>query len=68
MSVLQEVSENVKNIKPMDYYVLARRASQITEDLRQVKGTMLLTYLQCGFESPFSNLCDIWNLCFKFCL
>lgn len=62
MSVLQEISQNVKNIKPLDYTVLARRACQITEELRQVKGKMLLTYLQYASEGQFSNLCDIWNL------
>ncbi len=36
MSVLQ-ISSNVKNMKQLEYAVLARRSSQIKEELRQVK-------------------------------
>lgn len=37
MSVLQEISPHVKNMKQLEYVVLARRVSQIEEELRQVK-------------------------------
>uniref|UniRef100_A0A3B5M8Z2 alanine transaminase n=1 Tax=Xiphophorus couchianus TaxID=32473 RepID=A0A3B5M8Z2_9TELE len=35
MSVLQEISSNVRNIKQMEYFVLFRRTNQIKEELRQ---------------------------------
>ncbi|XP_032422307.1 LOW QUALITY PROTEIN: alanine aminotransferase 2 [Xiphophorus hellerii] len=35
MSVLQEFSSNVRNIKQMEYFVLFRRTNQIKEELRQ---------------------------------
>ncbi|XP_034559397.1 alanine aminotransferase 2-like [Notolabrus celidotus] len=35
MSVLQEISQNVKNIKPLEYEILARLLSLIKEELRQ---------------------------------
>uniref|UniRef100_UPI0037E7C42C alanine aminotransferase 2-like n=1 Tax=Semicossyphus pulcher TaxID=241346 RepID=UPI0037E7C42C len=35
MSVLQEISQNVKNIKPLEYEILARRLSLIKKELRR---------------------------------
>lgn len=37
MSVLQEINQNVRNMKPLEYSILAGRLSQIKEELRQVK-------------------------------
>jgi len=36
MSVLQEISSNVKNMKQLEYSALAKRANKIKEELRQV--------------------------------
>ena len=36
MSVLQEINQNVRNMKPLEYSILAGRLSQIKEELRQV--------------------------------
>ncbi|XP_024129758.1 alanine aminotransferase 2 [Oryzias melastigma] len=47
MSVLQEISSNVKNMKQLEYSDLARRMTQIKEDLRQ------------GVEKPFKEVIDV---------
>lgn len=36
MSVLQEISANVRNIKQLEYAVLVKRLGQIKEELRRV--------------------------------
>uniref|UniRef100_A0A3B5BFW3 alanine transaminase n=1 Tax=Stegastes partitus TaxID=144197 RepID=A0A3B5BFW3_9TELE len=47
MSVLQEISPNVKNIKQSEYEVLASRASQIEKELSQ------------GVRKPYKELIDV---------
>ncbi|RVE61757.1 hypothetical protein OJAV_G00175710 [Oryzias javanicus] len=47
MSVLQEISSNVKNMKQLEYSALARRLKQIKEDLRQ------------GVRKPFKEVIDV---------
>uniref|UniRef100_A0A3P8S222 alanine transaminase n=1 Tax=Amphiprion percula TaxID=161767 RepID=A0A3P8S222_AMPPE len=47
MSVLQEISQNVKSIKQLDYAVLARRANQIQKELSQ------------GVRKPYKELIDL---------
>ncbi|KAG7214783.1 hypothetical protein INR49_010675 [Caranx melampygus] len=47
MSVLQEISSNVRNIKQLEYAVLARRAQQIKEELRQ------------GVRKPYKDIIDV---------
>ena len=68
MSSQQEINQNVKNMRQMPSVVLARRASQIKEELQLVKPKRFDINLQyIRYESYFSNLCcDIWNLCFEF--
>lgn len=41
MFVLQEIHPNVKNMKDLVFYVISKRANQISEELRQV-----MTYLE----------------------
>lgn len=45
MFALQEVNQNLRNIKSLDYSFLAKRASQITEELKQVNEKMYLTLI-----------------------
>ncbi|XP_026169079.1 alanine aminotransferase 2 [Mastacembelus armatus] len=47
MSVLQQISPHVKNIKPLDYALLTKRANQIKEELRQ------------GVKKPYKQLLDL---------
>uniref|UniRef100_A0A8C7ZZ94 alanine transaminase n=1 Tax=Oryzias sinensis TaxID=183150 RepID=A0A8C7ZZ94_9TELE len=47
MSVLQEISSNVKNMKTLEYSLLARWTKQIKEDLRQ------------GVKKPFREVIDV---------
>uniref|UniRef100_A0A3P9M2U8 alanine transaminase n=1 Tax=Oryzias latipes TaxID=8090 RepID=A0A3P9M2U8_ORYLA len=47
MSVLQEISSNVKNMKTLEYSLLARWTKQIKEDLRQ------------GVKKPFKEVIDV---------
>lgn len=47
MSVLQEISQNVKNIKQLEYAVLARRAAQIQKELSQ------------GVRKPYKELIEV---------
>lgn len=56
MFALQEVNPNLRNIKPLDYAILAKRASQITEELKQVNQKMYSTYLQYGWKNLSSSL------------
>lgn len=56
MFALQEVNPNLRNIKSLDYAILAKRASQITEELKQVNEKMYLTYLQYGYKNLFQSL------------
>lgn len=41
MLCLKEINPNVKNMKDLDFFMLFRRARQITEELRQVMTTHL---------------------------
>ncbi|KAM6990598.1 alanine aminotransferase 1 isoform 2-T2 [Tautogolabrus adspersus] len=47
MFVLQDISQNVKNIKPLEYEILARRLSLIKKELRQ------------GVRKPFKEVIDV---------
>ncbi|XP_022062812.2 alanine aminotransferase 2-like [Acanthochromis polyacanthus] len=47
MSVLQEISQNVRNIKQLEYAALARRATQIQKELSQ------------GVRKPYKELTDV---------
>ncbi|XP_069548184.1 alanine aminotransferase 2-like [Brachyistius frenatus] len=47
MSVLQEIGPNVKNMKQLEYAVLARRANQIEEELRR------------GVRKPYKEVIDV---------
>lgn len=37
MSVLQEINPHVRNMKPMEYAILALRAARINKELREVR-------------------------------
>ncbi|XP_074545287.1 alanine aminotransferase 2 [Halichoeres trimaculatus] len=47
MSVLQELSQNVKSIKPLEYEILARRLKMIRKELRQ------------GERKPYKEVLDV---------
>lgn len=47
MSVLQEISHHVRNIKPLEQTVLGRRANQIMEELKQ------------GVKKPYQEVIDV---------
>lgn len=47
MPVLQEISSNVRNMKQLEYSVLARRANQLKEELRQ------------GAKKPYKEVIDV---------
>lgn len=58
MFVLQEINPNVKNIKPLDYSFLVRRATQITKELGQVMRKILtnnICNMECSFQSAALN-------------
>ncbi|CAJ1072390.1 Hypothetical predicted protein [Xyrichtys novacula] len=47
MSVVREISPNVRNMKPLDYEILARRQNLIEKELRQ------------GVRKPFKEVLDV---------
>ncbi|XP_022613665.1 alanine aminotransferase 1-like [Seriola dumerili] len=47
MSVLQEISSNVRNMKQLEYAILARRVNQIKEGLKQ------------GVRKPYKEIIDV---------
>lgn len=51
MSVLQGISQHVRNIEPLEQTVLDKHATQVMKELREVKNesgvqTVLLQYLE----------------------
>ncbi|XP_073347303.1 alanine aminotransferase 1-like [Pagrus major] len=49
MSVLQAINPNVRNMKPLEYSILARQASRINEELRQ------------GVKKPYQEVLDVYS-------
>ncbi|XP_075877619.1 alanine aminotransferase 2 [Nelusetta ayraudi] len=47
MSVLQEINPHVRNMKPLEYAILATRATQINEELKK------------GAKKPYQELIDV---------
>ncbi|XP_041658960.1 alanine aminotransferase 1-like [Cheilinus undulatus] len=47
MSILQEISQNVKNIKPLEFNILARQLNLIKKELRR------------GVRKPFKEVIDV---------
>lgn len=49
MSVLQEINPHVRNMKPLQYAILASRAVQINKELREVNKTIIFSdsVIQC---------------------
>lgn len=56
MSVLQEINPHVRNMKPLEYAILASRAVQINKELREVKKTIIFSVSVCLCCCPNQNL------------